>query len=286
MARRDANLAGLAALGMLGYKLANSGKQSGEGVPVEDRKANPILPTGDDQYNPDVRYGDIMTDKEPGWESGTASLAAPAAASAKVPVRSLAPAAASANPRKKDTGYTGTGGSGGGRGPKIGEVEAYRQKQYEEAQARAATPEARAERKRKEESQAIENMTGDFLPMGRPLKALGSAAKSARASLVGDAGRLEASTVRRLGSEPGKLTSEPGKLTGPSKQSLVERDRAARANKRVQEREDFNRRSQELGEADLPYKKGGAVKAKSEKAEKPSAKGWGKARGARGAKYY
>jgi hypothetical protein len=34
------------------------------------------------------------------------------------------------------------------------------------------------------------------------------------------------------------------------------------------------------------FKKGGAVKAKPAKAEKPAAKGWGKARGARGAKYY
>ena len=34
------------------------------------------------------------------------------------------------------------------------------------------------------------------------------------------------------------------------------------------------------------FKKGGAVKAKPAKAAKPAAKGWGQARGARGAKYY
>lgn len=52
MARRDANLAGLAALGALGYKLANSGK-TGTRAPVEDRVGTPVL-TGDDQYNADV----------------------------------------------------------------------------------------------------------------------------------------------------------------------------------------------------------------------------------------
>ena len=52
MARRNANLAGLAALGALGYKLAQ-----GRGAPIEDRVGTPVLPTEDDQYNPDVRFG-------------------------------------------------------------------------------------------------------------------------------------------------------------------------------------------------------------------------------------
>lgn len=245
MARRNANLAGLAALGALGYMLRDKG-----GAPVEDRVATPVI-TGDDQYNPDVKYGDIMTDKEPGWESAMAPTGGRGMAS------TAAPAAPAVAPVRRATAVPNMSAYVPRRNPTAQETE------YAIAQAKARTPQAIAARQRQAESQAVENMTGDFLPMGRVAKMLGTAAKTASGRrAMGDAGRLEYSATRQLGSEPGKLTSEPGKLTGPSKRSLVERDRAARANKRVQEREDFNRRAQELGEADLPYKKGGKVKAK------------------------
>lgn len=267
MARRNANLAGLAALGALGYMLRDKG-----GAPVEDRVATPVI-TGDDQYNPDVKYGDIMTDKEPGWESAMAPTGGRGMAS------TAAPAAPAVAPVRRATAVPNMSAYVPRRNPTAQETE------YAIAQAKARTPQAIAARQRQAESQAVENMTGDFLPMGRVAKMLGTAAKTAKGALatraadetpvtflgasgrraMGDAGRLESSATRQLGSEPSKLTSEPGKLTGPSKRSLVERDRAARANKRVQEREDFNRRAQELGEADLPYKKGGKVKAKPAK---------------------
>jgi hypothetical protein len=248
MARRNANLAGLAALGALGYMLRDKG-----GAPVEDRVATPVI-TGDDQYNPDVKYGDIMTDKEPGWESAMAPTGGRDMAS------TAAPAAPAVAPVRRATAVPNMSAYVPRRNPTAQETE------YAIAQAKARTPQAIAARQRQAESQAVENMTGDFLPMGRVAKMLGTAAKTASGRrAMGDAGRLEYSATRQLGSEPGKLTSEPGKLTGPSKRSLVERDRAARANKRVQEREDFNRRAQELGEADLPYKKGGKVKAKPAK---------------------
>ena len=125
-------------------------------------------------------------------------------------------------------------------------------KKMKAAQAKAASPEGRAERKRMEEAQAIENMTGDFIPVGRFAKTVGGAAKSARTALATRA--AEETPITFLGAS-GRRAVNPDLLPGSSR-SLV------------------------------PYKKGGAVKAKPEKAEKPAAKGWGKARGARGAKYY
>jgi hypothetical protein len=160
--------------------------------------------------------------------------------------------------------------------------------EYAIAQAKARTPQAIAARQRQAESQAVENMTGDFLPMGRVAKMLGTAAKTAKGALatraadetpvtflgasgrraMGDAGRLESSATRQLGSEPGKLASEPGKLTGPSKRSLVERDRAARAAKREAEKEEFNRRGVDRfidSTFEGGMKRGGKVKAKPAK---------------------
>lgn len=265
---RNRNLAGLAALGALGYMLRD------KGAPVEDRVGTPVLPTGDDQYNPDVKYGDIMTDKEPGWESamaptggrGTASTAAPVAA-AVAPVRraTATPNMSAYVPRRSPTAQDTA---------------------YAIAQAQARTPEAVAARQRQAESQAVENMTGDFLPMGRVAKMLGTAAKTAKGALatraaeetpvtflgasgrraMGDAGRLESSaTARQLGSEPGKLANEPRKLTGPTKRDIVERDRAARAARREAEKEEFNRRGVDRfidSTFEGGMKRGGKVKAK------------------------
>lgn len=56
MARRNANLAGLAALGALGYKLANSGsKSTGTNTGASLSRSSDEMEMGDDQYNPDVK---------------------------------------------------------------------------------------------------------------------------------------------------------------------------------------------------------------------------------------
>ena len=65
MARRE-DLAGLAALGALGYMMAGGKKK--ELAPVEDRVGTPVLPVGDDQFNPDVRYASSI---DVGDELGT-----------------------------------------------------------------------------------------------------------------------------------------------------------------------------------------------------------------------
>jgi hypothetical protein len=278
---RNRNLAGLAALGALGYMLRDKG-----GAPVEDRVATPVI-TGDDQYNPDVRRADSEAIyDETGATSPlrrnleTGDLYNPNGVSASTGSRGMASTAAPAvAPVRRATATPNMSAYVPRRNPTAQDTE------YAIAQAQARTPQAIAARQRQAESQAVENMTGDFLPMGKPLKALGAAAKTAKGALatraaddtpvtflgasgrraMGDAGRLESSTTRQLGSEPGKLTSEPGKLTGPTKRQIVERDRAARAAKREAEKEEFNRRGVDRfidSTFEGGMKKGGKVKAK------------------------
>lgn len=111
------------------------------------------------------------------------------------------------------------------------------------------------------------------------------------------AGQIENAAARQLANNPTR------QLTGPSKSDLVARDRAARAAAREREmleenaaRSGLNPESpgyegaaravrESLGEGNwVLRKKGGSVKSST--SSKPAAKGWGKARGARQAKYY
>lgn len=265
MARRNQNLAGLAALGALGYMLSRD-----RGAPVESREGvdvvRPSAPAVDTRdfgvdysESPNIG-GDLMSDKEPGWESAVApARRAPVrtAPARPAPVRPVA-----AGPQ--------------GRSYSAADAQRMREDYYQRNKDNAAL---------RPTEQPLENLSGDLLPIGRFGKMLGRGVQSARNALMtraaeetpvtflgksgaramGDAGRLEAPAVRQLGSEPGKLASEPGKLTGPSKRSLVERDRAARAAAREAEKEEFNRRGVDRfmeSTFEGGMKKGGKVKAK------------------------
>jgi len=100
------------------------------------------------------------------------------------------------------------------------------EKDYAEAEAKAKTPEAKAERDKQIKGQAAENITGDFIPMGRLAKAAG-AAGTALAKFGGPKGLTMA--------ERQALPAPAPRLTGPSKADLVSRDRAARAAGRQEE---------------------------------------------------
>jgi hypothetical protein len=240
---RARDLAGLAALGALAYHLrpgkdlktetqntgADPDAAMGAGaVSPEDARGNAEMARMAALDNPDFEPG--MYTKEPGGDS------APAPARA-APTRSAAAAPARAPARPAPRPSAGMNNSAGGRGPGFGEVEAYRQQQYEAAQRQAATPAARAARQAAIEGQAAENMTGDFIPMGRLAKAAGSAgtalAKFAGPKALGMSERkaLEMAERKGLGSpEPRALANNPTRqITGPSKADLVARDRAARA---------------------------------------------------------
>jgi len=247
---RARDLAGLAALGALAYHL-----RPGKNLKTETQTAGPQTTGVDpDAISPEdaatgARGNAEMArmaaldnpDFEPGMytkEPGDGSTPAPARAA---PIRSTAaapaaPARAPARPAARPS--AGMNNSAGGRGPGFGELEAYRQQQYEAAQRQAATPQARAARQAAIEGQAAENMTGDFIPMGRFAKAAGSAG-TALAKFASKSGpelkALGMSERKALemsrAQEPARaLANNPTRqITGPSKADLVARDRAARA---------------------------------------------------------
>ena len=238
MARRK-DLAGLAALGALGYMLNRDSKPT----EVEDRSGSNIPSTGMSEatrlLTPD------SSGKDFGGSSGTGDYApGPSSMMRREPT-----ARTSSTLRPAATASTASGssrtkpmtGSGGGRGPAAGEAEAYRQRQYDEANARARTPEGRAERARMESSQALEAIRPEEAVMG------GGGLKTVAAMARGLANRRGAEklaeySVPRIGTEPLKIGTEPLKMTGPSKAELVARDRTARAAAREAERSDFNKR--------------------------------------------
>lgn len=245
---RARDLAGLAALGALGYMLRDKGKET---TGPQTTGADPDAAMGANAMDAgSFGYGDASgaaVDTSAMAEMGPrGSLAkvspdtgelyypegAPTPARA-APTRSAAAAPARAPARPAARPSAGMNNSAGGRGPGFGELEAYRQQQYEAAQRQAATPAARAARQAAIEGQAAENMTGDFIPMGRMLKTAGSAgtalAKFAGPKALGMSERkaLEMSRAQ----EPARaLANNPTRqITGPSKADLVARDRAARA---------------------------------------------------------
>jgi hypothetical protein len=116
--------------------------------------------------------------------------------------------------------------------------------ELEAAQRQAATPAARAARQAEIEGQAAENMTVDFIPMGRLAKAAGSAgtALGKFASKSGPELKALGMSERKAlemsrAQEPARaLANNPTRqITGPSKADLVARDRAARAASREKE---------------------------------------------------
>lgn len=224
MARKD--LAGLAALGALGYMLSRDKDTPtqvqdrfgpGEGIPYDSGQSeaetfsNPLTEGRNENYSNEGRTGTLRT-----------------------PVGAVRrPVTTPARP------IMGTG-SGGGRGPAFGEVEAYRQRQFDEANARARTPEGRAERAKMEQQQALEAVRPEESMIGGG--GLKTVAAMARA-LAGRRGAEKlAESIPRIGTEPLKIGSEPLKMTGPTRAELLARDRASRAAAREAERQEFNRR--------------------------------------------
>ena len=108
MARRK-DLAGLAALAGLAY-MASRGKEGGGAAPTSGRtsESDALDAMTSGEYGGPNAGGDIMTDKEPGWESGVSS--APAASS-RPRTRPAASASAPAAPRPM--GGSGRGKQGG-----------------------------------------------------------------------------------------------------------------------------------------------------------------------------
>ena len=237
MARRK-DLAGLAALGALGYMLRDKTPDMRGGA-EDERPAPTGMSEATRLLTPD------SSGKDFGGSSGTGDYApGPSSMMRREPTArtssTLRPAAAASTASGSSRTKPMTG-SGGGRGPAAGEAEAYRQRQYDEANARAKTPEGRAERARMEQAQALEAVRPEEAMIG------GGGLKTVAAMARGLANRRGAEklaeySVPRIGTEPLKIGKEPLKMTGPSKAELVARDRAGRAAGREAERKEFNQR--------------------------------------------
>ena len=259
MARRNRDLAGLAALGALGYALTRGNK-----APVETREGVPVLPRGDDQYNPDVRMADSAAlYDETGAESpfrrnletgdlydprgvsapvGKGMGAASTRPSAPVTRSAPAPAAQPARQMTREQLINQIPTDAGKYAPVSGErVTGNTLSRNIETTLNAPVPgfvPIRGAYRAATGAQSAGRALAPRVAEETPVTFLGRS--GARA--MGEPERIGTSAARQLGSEPGKLASEPGKLTGPSKRSLVERDRAARAAAREAEKEAFNRR--------------------------------------------
>lgn len=224
MARKD--LAGLAALGALGYMLNRDSKPT----EVEDRSGSNIPSTGMSEatrlLTPD------SSGKDFGGSSGTGDYApGPSSMMRREPVT---------KPRSRPV-VRPSSAAASSQTTTAPAVVSDAQRQYDEANARAKTPEGRAERARMESSQALEAVRPEEAMIG------GGGLKTVAAMARGLAGRrgtekLAEYSVPRIGTEPLKIGKEPLKMTGPSKAELVARDRAARAAERETGRKEFNQR--------------------------------------------
>lgn len=278
MARKD--LGGLAALGALGMLLAKKGDKGSS--PAMERAAEKASSTKyeDDTYDPGIRSDRADVLDEMGMvnprmkrNTETGDLYSPDEAITRPSARRSTKAAA---PRKVQAAVDTKpmGGSGGGRGPAIGEVEAYRQRQYEQAEKRAASPEGRAERAAMEKSQALENVYPETNFIAPSLKAVAGMAKN----LAGTA--KPATTAAKQAWERARMADRMTPVRQTAAEAQAAREAAELA---AREGKTLNPNAWLAGPRGMAenFKKGGKVKA-----EKPAAKGWGKARSARAAKYY
>ena len=228
MARRK-DLAGLAALGALGYMLrdkkgADRDTVPGTNIPIAGGESEAETFPNEYRYKVEKDFGGSSNIGE-GYGPAPSSMMRrePVTKPRSRPVVRPSPTAA---PSQTTTAPA---------------VVSDAQRQYDEANARARTPEGRAERARMESSQALEAIRPEEAVIG------GGGLKTVAAMARGLANRRGAEklaeySVPRIGTEPLKIGTEPLKMTGPSKAELVARDRAARAAAREAERSDFNKR--------------------------------------------
>lgn len=284
MARRNRDLAGLAALGALGYYMARGGKQSGANVPVDDRgtSARPsvrpsVAPAAAAaaaaEVDPDLAREIARGSRGPiAISEGRVRPSAPArVSSAADSVEEMDPRAALPQevpsrgrrempPRRNVAGdYTRK------MGATAEEIAAYRNREV-------VPPPMTPEMRRQAEAQALERVTPEEMLIGGPgLKGLHAAAKRLAAP------RMAEYTQPLLG-------APTARLTGPSKKDLMARDRAARDAMRREEMLQENARRYGLDPSAPGYegaaravreglgdgaftlkKKGGMVKAKPKK---------------------
>ena len=245
------DIAGIAALAGLGYMLANRKKKeeadSSSKADVASMKQD-ASSAGDDTaedtqklpIRPGQQRSGMMMPTRPGQQrSGAVPAPIPSGGPGRRP-SGPGPGAGRGGQGGPNVPTTAAmpslgSGRGGQGGPQAGDVDAYRQQQYEAAKAAAATPEGQAERKKQAESEAIENVYPEQM-IGMPgIKAVAGAAKALANRGAGQGLRtisqeaLPYSNAKQIANNPTR------QITGPSKADLMARDRAARASGRNEE---------------------------------------------------
>jgi len=252
---RNRNLAGLAALGALGYMMARGGKKTpaeAAATPVEDRgsMARALIEDDRESQRGEFNPAGLKRNTETGemYDPSGDVLGRPATRPASPASASRMPSADADFPPVKTPRRNVAGDYTRKMGATAEELAAYRNREI-------TPPRMTPEMRKKAESQALERVTPEEMLVGGPgLKAVNAAAK-----------RLAAP---RLAEYTQPLLSGPtARLTGPSRAELTAAERAARDAARRAEtaRENAARYNTEGplgGEGFIMRKKGGAVKAK------------------------
>ena len=277
MARRDSNLAGLAALGALGYALSKD-KGGKNMAPVEDRGtyldkalSDTDAATGQGKYRAEADTSDLEIERNVGLGSPKAPSTPKAA-----PPKKAAPKMMS---RDEEAKIRATGGP---RGVRYSETDTG----DETSRLAARVPKTNKAMTLDERVAQIPSDKGKYAPVSGEKIDSSEAGRNASNIMNATAGLSVPGYV-------GKMTQAGYNARAAARRAagdLTEAEIAAAKSAQQAKREDktLNPNAWLAGPKGMAenFKKGGAVKAKPTKAAKPAAKGWGQARGARGAKYY
>jgi hypothetical protein len=276
MARRDSNLAGLAALGALGYALSKD-KGGKNMAPVEEKSA-----LADLRDQEDVDLGRSMANMPKKAEDDLSNLDvdmySPKAASAP---KAAAPkkAAPKMMSREDEAKIRATGGPRGVRYSPTDTGD-------ETSRLAARAPKTNKAMTLDERVAQIPSDKGKYAPVSGEKIDSSEAGRNASNIMNATAGLSVPGYVGKMTQAGYNARAAARRAAGELTEAEIAAAKAAQQAKR--EDKTLNPNAWMAGPKGMAenFKKGGAVKAKPEKAAKPAAKGWGQARGARGAKYY
>ncbi len=284
MARRNANLAGLAALGALGYALSK-GKDGKNMAPVEEKST-----LADLRDQEDVDLGRAMQNMPKKAEADTSDLeieknvglGSPKAASAPKPAtRSAAPKKAAPKMMSRDE-EAKIRATGGPRGVRYSPTDTG----DETSRLAARAPKTNKAMTLDERVAQIPSDKGKYAPVSGEKIDSSEAGRNASNIMNATAGLSVPGYVGKMTQAGYNARAAARRAAGDLTEAEIAAAKAAQQAKR--EDKTLNPNAWMAGPKGMAenFKKGGAVKAKPAKAAKPAAKGWGQARGARGAKYY
>jgi hypothetical protein len=284
MARRNANLAGLAALGALGYALSK-GKDGKNMAPVEEKSTLTDL-----RDQEDVDLGRSMTSMAKSAEADASDLEIEknvGLGGTKVPsapksaTRSMAPKKAAPKMMSRDE-EAKIRATGGPRGVRYSETDTG----DETSRLAARAPKTSKAMTLDERVAQIPSDKGKYAPVSGEKIDSSEAGRNASNIMNATAGLSVPGYVGKMTQAGYNARAAARRAAGDLTEAEIAAAKAAQQAKR--EDKTLNPNAWMAGPKGMAenFKKGGAVKAKPAKAAKPAAKGWGQARGARGAKYY